>query len=217
MTMPTPEEVISYLKQNVDFVEEHKSLLSELVCGDTPDSSPFADRQIQVLKDRERRQNAKFDLIVDNARSNKQLEDELLEMAIYLLGEGHLAQNPGQAITTMLVRQFDIRDAAVIVDSEDMDSRHANFHEIRQRVAHLGSVCDDRVSSALLEGLFGDNSPEIKSCAFVPIQYSGELTGILALASTDRERFQPEMGVLFLDRIGCLIGAYLWGRTVDSG
>jgi hypothetical protein len=215
--MPTPEEVISYLEQHPDFLEKHETLLSQLVHGDTSASSPFTARQIQVLKERERRQNAKIDLIVDSARSNQKLEGELLEMAVYLLQEGQQAEDPSQAVTNMLVRQFNIRDAAVLIDSGDIETRHGKYDEVRQRVAHRGSVCDDRLPSSLLETLFGENSPEIKSCAFVPIQARGELTGILALASTERERFQPGMGVLFLDRIGCLIGAYLRGRKVASG
>ncbi len=214
MTKPTSEEVIEYLKQHPGFLENNASLLEQIPGGDSDASGPFVERQIQVLKERDHRQKAKIDLIVDSARSNQRLEDEFLEMAVHLLARGQGNQEPDQAVVSMLIRQFNIRTAAVLTDTGNIETRHEIYDEVRQRVAHRGSVCDDRVSTSLLESLFDENSSEIKSCAFIPLQIDSQLTGILVLASTDKDRFQPGMGVLFLDRIGSLIGAYISGRAV---
>ena len=53
---------------------------------------------------------------------------------------------------------------------------------------------------------FGEYAPHLKSFAMVALR--GEQTfGVLLLASEDAQRFYPEMGTLYLTRIGELLGA----------
>jgi uncharacterized protein YigA (DUF484 family) len=55
---------------------------------------------------------------------------------------------------------------------------------------------------------FGEAADHLKSFAAIPLR--GEHTvGLLVLASEDAKRFYPEMGTLYLDRLGQLIGAAL--------
>jgi len=55
---------------------------------------------------------------------------------------------------------------------------------------------------------FGEAAAHLKSFAAIPLR--GEHTvGLLVLASEDAKRFYPEMGTLYLSRLGQLIGAAL--------
>ena len=55
---------------------------------------------------------------------------------------------------------------------------------------------------------FGEAAAHLKSFAAIPLR--GEHTvGLLVLASEDAQRFYPEMGTLYLDRLGQLVGATL--------
>jgi hypothetical protein len=55
---------------------------------------------------------------------------------------------------------------------------------------------------------FGEAANHLKSFAAIPLR--GEHTvGLLVLASEDAQRFYPEMGTLYLDRLGQLVGAAL--------
>ncbi len=55
---------------------------------------------------------------------------------------------------------------------------------------------------------FGEAAAHLKSFAAIPLR--GERSvGLLVLASEDAKRFYPEMGTLYLDRLGQLIGAAL--------
>jgi uncharacterized protein YigA (DUF484 family) len=49
-----------------------------------------------------------------------------------------------------------------------------------------------------------------KSFALVPLRHEDLHFGVVALASEDPKRFYPEMGTLYLARIGDLMGHALW-------
>jgi hypothetical protein len=55
-------------------------------------------------------------------------------------------------------------------------------------------------------GLFGEAAAHLRSFSYVPLRDS-ETFGLLALASEDAQRFYPEMGTLYLKRIGELVSA----------
>jgi len=54
--------------------------------------------------------------------------------------------------------------------------------------------------------LFGEAGAHLRSFSYVPLR-DRETFGLLALASEDPQRFYPEMGTLYLKRMGDLIAA----------
>ena len=215
MTTKT-QEVIDYLKQHPSFFEENQALLRDLDFGDGDDkkvgAAPFYQRQHKVWKDRENQQQTKIDLIVDSAKNNQRLESDLLEMAIGLLSSRQNRKDAVKTVIALMRRQFNVNDVAILLKREQGACGHPKYDDARQRVAHQSSVCDDRVSSDLLEALFHDNFKAIKSCAFVPLIFSDEIQGVMVLGSTSNARFQPGIGVMFLDRLGLLVGGYFQGN-----
>ena len=57
---------------------------------------------------------------------------------------------------------------------------------------------------------FGEAAPHLKSFALVPLVRDKLNFGVIALASEDPRRFYPEMGTLYLARIGELVSHALW-------
>jgi len=57
---------------------------------------------------------------------------------------------------------------------------------------------------------FGEAAPHLKSFALVSLAHEGHAFGVVALASEDPKRFYPEMGTLYLARIGSLMSHALW-------
>ena len=209
--MPDPEEVIDFLKNNPSFFEENEDLLLDMTISDGQDLACFYERKIQVLRDREKQQQAKIDMIVDGARSNQQLESELLQMAICLLSDHQNSRSVDQA--SILVRsQFNVEAVVIFREPDDGGSPDPQYEALRQRVLHMSSVCDDRISTKLRVSLFGADGEAIQSCAFVPLAFEGEITGVMVLGSNRAEKFAPGAGVLFLDRLGQLIAGFLHGR-----
>jgi len=195
--MLKPEDVATYLKQNPTFLDCYPDLLAE------SEPTPFHDRQIAVLKDRQAIQSARYEEVVDSARNNLELEKLLHEFAIQLLQAGDREVEKGCSILT---EHFGLT-RSVVVDNERATQSDA-LGLLTQRVAHGASICDDRVSSDLLETLFGADH-DVLSCAFVPLNHSGTPAGVLVLGADAEDRFQPGMGAIYLDRIGELMAAFL--------
>jgi len=57
-------------------------------------------------------------------------------------------------------------------------------------------------------GLFGEASAHLRSFSYLPLR-DGGIFGLMALASEDPQRFYPEMGTLYLKRLGDLVSAAL--------
>ncbi len=210
--MQKPDEVIDYLKANPDFFEQREGLLVELGLGDAGSRALFYERQLQVLRDRLTHHQAKIELIVDGVRNNQKLESDFLQVAISLLASKERDDSAVQTVNELMEQQFDVEESVIILKSDPNDPDQRRYDAMRQRVAHKGSVCDDRLASALRESIFGQGSQSVQSCAFVPLLFEGEWLGVMALGSHSRTRFVPDVGVMFLDRLGLLIGGYLQGR-----
>ena len=198
--MTKSEEVAEYLRQNPAFFEEHQDVLAGLQVGD--DQQPFHKRQVQVLKQRHSAEQARYAKVVDSARNNQELELSLHQLAQKLLREARGTPEKAQAI---IADHFSLEHVKACVDEKQSGEE---FELTKKRVLHGASVCDDRVSSRLLGALFGENNT-VKSCAFIPLKCEQNIVGIAVLGSVDRDRFQPGMGTIYLDRIGELVGAFL--------
>ncbi|MCY3768517.1 MAG: DUF484 family protein [Gammaproteobacteria bacterium] len=209
--MPDPEEVIDFLKNNPSFFEEHEDLFLDMAACNGQSPAYFYERKIRVLREREKQQQARIDMIVDGARNNQQLESELLQMAIGLLSDGRNHRSVNQ-VSTLVRHQFNVEEVVIFREPDDCRPPDPQYDVLKQRVLHRSSVCDDRVSTKLLVSLFGDGGEAVQSCAFVPLVFESEITGIMVLGSNGAERFAPGAGVLFLDRLGQLVAGYLQGR-----
>ena len=209
--MTDKDDVAQFLRDNPDFFAEFPDLLAQQTAHRDHNGSPFIERQLRVLKDREAEQRQCIDLIIDSVRHGRKLEQDLVRFAGALLAAGPPAEPPRQAVSALLERQFNIQAVLILAGDEPA---HAHWPELKPRVGHGGSVCDDRVSSQLRRGVFGAPADGIQSCAFIPVTADGQIKGAAALGAAERERFQPDMGVVFLDNLGALISSCLRGQGV---
>ena len=73
-----------------------------------------------------------------------------------------------------------------------------------------------RLSTEQVAALFGDHAYRAASAALIPLGGS-EWHGLLAVGSSNAERFHPSVGTLFLERIGELITQTLQARLRAGG
>jgi len=82
---------------------------------------------------------------------------------------------------------------------------------LRAQVETMGAPqCGPAAASPFL-AWFGDARDHVRSLALVPLGQTKSF-GLLALGSEDAQRFYPEMGTLYLRRIGELFAASLAAR-----
>ncbi|MCY4050837.1 MAG: DUF484 family protein [Gammaproteobacteria bacterium] len=207
-----PQEVYCFLKQNPDFITNNWNLFADFVPADEEHSHVFLKKQIETLSDRQEEQNKTIQYILEVTKNLEQMQDMLAGFSNILLGQGDPSKDPIDFVANLLGQEFDIERVVVFEESLANKDTPKLYDEIRQRVAHRSSVCDDRVSKSLLQQIFGEEEQSIRSCAFVPILHSDDIVGVIVFGSADIKRFHPELGVLYLDRIGSLIGSYLGGK-----
>jgi hypothetical protein len=54
---------------------------------------------------------------------------------------------------------------------------------------------------------FEESGSHLRSYAYLPLRANGQTIGLLVLGSEDKERFYPEMGTVFLQRIAETLGS----------
>lgn len=183
-----------------------------------PMHTRVADRRRETISARQASHRAQLDEMVRIAAANHELERGLHRVATALLAER--PRDVAAAVARWMRAYFAVPRAAVwLADRARAAAAAAHYEQLRQRVAHLGSICEDRAPRKLLAAWFaaapaaGEDAVAIASCAFIPLAYEGNLYGVLALGSPDKTRFQPGMGAEILDRLGQLLGAYLAGAA----
>lgn len=213
MTTLSAKDVVTFLKQNPDFVQHNKQLIVALEA--TRKQPPFHARQLEVLRQRHSTEQAKFQMVVDSAHNNQALEHSL-----YLFAQKLLLTRKSKVSERMLKleriisQQFALEQNRIFLATDCIGQNppaKVDYTLLAPRVAHGSSICDDRVSKQQMNSIFG-NHHDIKSCAFVPLpQDRKAMMGVMVFGSSDVERFQPGMGAIYLDRIGGLVGAFLVG------
>ena len=177
--------------------------------------SRLQNRQMQVLRERNAKQQARIDAIMAAARGHQDLQLDMHNLAVELLaGQFNSTHDEKlQAPIKLIKTRFAIDHIALCLASQQHKFTEIDYSLLCQRVKHLGSVCDDRISAKLQTALF-PAATKIGSCAFVPIVYEKNLRGVMVLGAMDNQRFLPNMGVTILDRLGQLIGAYFVGLDI---
>jgi len=222
-TAETQEESIArYLQHNPDFFERHQPLLARLRLphARTGSTISLVERQVEVLREKQASVEQKLAEFVKVARANDTIADKL------------------HKFTRRIVRARSRTEVLAQVEAglrEDFDAFHATLllvgppsDEAGQHFVRTCSVDDPRLKSfdtlfatgkprcgqvrdSQRELLFGTEANDIGSVALVPLGDHGSM-GLLALGSTDRDRFHPGMSTEFLARMAELITDALAAR-----
>jgi uncharacterized protein YigA (DUF484 family) len=83
-------------------------------------------------------------------------------------------------------------------------------HEMREFVEKMAAPYCGHHPVYESQSWFGEAAPHLKSFALVKLVRDNLVFGVVALASEDPKRFYPEMGTLYLARIGELMSHALW-------
>ncbi|MGH8135566.1 MAG: DUF484 family protein [Steroidobacteraceae bacterium] len=214
--------VASYLSATPEFFDRHAQLLAKIRLPDSRGGATtvsLLERQVEVLRGRNRQLERKLKEFVEVARENESFGARVLTMARRLIAAGNRATVIG-TVEASLREDFDAGESVLVLnqtavpaglpesrflrvvapDAPDLRSFETLFSSGKPRCGQLRDSQRDF--------LFGAGSVAIGSVALVPIGPKGSL-GLLACGSHDAERFNPTMSTDFLQRIGELIAAAL--------
>lgn len=216
--------VAQFLAAHPDFFERHPLLLGQLklshVRGDGTTVS-LVERQVDVLRDKNREIELRLRSLVENGRANDVLAGKIHRLAKRLI-HAKDAHTRIASIEASLREDFDTREFVIVLPHS-----HAHAALAKSEARYLRAATPDDPGMRSFESLFASGKPrcgrirdsqrdwlfpsadvEVGSVALVPLGAGGGL-GLLAIASPDAEHFNPTMSTDFLARIGELVATAL--------
>lgn len=212
--MTNEVEVAQYLENNPQFFSNHTGLLATMHLPNPHGNGTvsLAERQQVAQRDKIRQIERKYNELLQFGIENDEKSNKVHRLTLALLSANNLTEVL-QTLNTSLHNDFDISSIKVMLWAEPKnhdDSSHPAFEEV------------DDLSKAWAEGLIepycgtlpDENlvsikpNDDAKSYAIALLEI-GTPVGLLVMASNDEQRFYPDMGTVFVKRVGELVSAAL--------
>jgi hypothetical protein len=211
----TPEQVADYLRQNPGFFEQNVDLLVNLQIPHPHGGRAVSigERQLVAVREKTRLLEEKLRELIGFGEENDVVSGKVHRLACRLLEAGGLDATLDAAYLDLL-DHFAVPHVAVrLWNVAERDPESKEFGEVaaemRDFVAQMSAPYCGGHAVYESHAWFGDAAPHLRSFALVALRDGERSFGVLALASEDAQRFYPEMGTLYLERIGELLASAL--------
>ena len=204
--------VVNYLRAHKDFFVNNPDVLAQLEIPHQEGEGAVSliEKQVSVLREQSEAEQKQLYQLVQTARDNERVADRLHRIAVEILGFDNL-DDVLDGVPQLTKDLFNIEYVSLRISNgaeervELVDARSPIFADLRLRVMSGQSVCDNQLAPAARSFLFGDET-SVVSVALIPLGGSRPC-GILALGSSQQDRFKTDHGTFYLDRLGELLGA----------
>ncbi len=211
-------DVAGYLKSHPEFFENHADLLAQVLIPDQHGGHAISitERQLGTLRERTKKLESKLAELLHFGEENDAIGEKLHRLGVALVAAEDFAALLA-ALYYHLGNDFAVPHCSLRLwglDAPPGDEGRPEFAapEAQTLSFAAGLKHPHCGPSAKLEE-FLDLAPTVRSAAVVPLQCRTGTIGLLALGSEELHRFYPEMGTLFLSRLGDLVSSALW-RTL---
>ena len=212
----TEDDIASYLANNPGFFERHAQLLASVQLANPhgPRAVSLPERQIEMLRERIRRQETKMMEMIRHGQENMATSDRLNRWTRNVLLT-HDAARLAPVLLHDLQHQFMIPQAALRVWG--VDEAYADLP--------CAQPCSEDVkifTTSLVAPYCGLNSgfeavgwcempDSVQSLAMIPLRAdrTHQAFGLMLLGSPDPTRYTTDMGTEFLAQVGDIAGAAL--------
>ena len=208
-------EVANFLRRNPDFLIEFPDLALVLkMPRQLGDTTSLASYQLEVLRDKNRSLNRRLQELIAIASENEQLVVRVHALTLALMRAESLDETLRRVVATLnedlasdLVRVVLHAAPAGLAPADWLLAAAPDdrvVHALREVTSRSEPMCG-RLGPDKLESLFGARAADVKSAVLMPIP----ARGLIAVGSTDPNRFHPGMGTMFLKLIADAVGAAL--------
>jgi hypothetical protein len=212
----TADQVAEFLKQNPGFFETHVDILMNLQIPHPHGGRAVSigERQLVAVREKSKLLEDKLQELIQFGEENDAVGEKIHRLSCRLM-EAPSLDATLDTLYLDLLDHFAVPHVAVRlwnVAEENPDTKEfARVEgELRQFVEQMNSPYCGHHAVYESQAWFGEAAPHLKAFALVPLQRDGLGFGVVALASEDPKRFYPEMGTLYLARIGELMSHALW-------
>ncbi len=191
------EDVAQYLQDNPQFFEGHTDLLTQINLPHPHGGRTISlsERQLVALREKNRELEKKLHEMIGFAGENDALQHKVHEFVTALFAARDLATL--QEMVPHLLREiFSVPHATLhLWQATPPSAEVLAFTDAQAQPVCLHQAAHDTAS------WFGEVGKQLHSFAYLPLHAGSESIGLLVLASEDKQRFYPEMGTVFLQRI----------------
>ena len=214
--MLTAEQVAEYLRQNPGFFEQHVDILMNLQVPHPHGGRAVSigERQLVAVREKARMLEDKLHELIVFGEENDAVSEKVHRLACRLIAAPSLDATLDTLYLDLLdhfaVPHVAVRLWNVAEENPDTKEFTAVAAEMRQFVEQMTAPYCGHHAVYESQAWFGEAAPHLKSFALVALTHDSHAFGVIALASEDPKRFYPEMGTLYLARIGGLVSHALW-------
>ena len=200
------ELVREYLKNHDDFLQRNPDMMDYLHISHASGSAvSLVEKQVSVLRERNVDMRHRLNALTGNARDNDKLYEQTRALVLKLL-EADSIDALYCTFMDSMANDFEVEHASMILYGDDgdsprgcrMDTRESAKNEIGALFRGHKAVCGT-LRKEELNYLFPD-AGEVGSAALMPL-LNGEQLGLIAVGSSDGNRYNSDMGTLFLSHI----------------
>jgi uncharacterized protein YigA (DUF484 family) len=210
------DDLARFLRANPQFFDQNPELLESIHVPHPYGGRaiPLAERQTVALREKVKSLETRLAELVRFGEQNDALSEKVHRLSVALVGA---ADFPAlvRSLYFHLREDFAVPHVALRVWGKsvpvDFEESQTVDPAQREQAAMMGGPQCGPAQGSPFAPWFGDAAEHLRSLALVPL---GDTTvfGLLALASEDAQRFYPDMGTLYLRRIGELCAAGVTAR-----
>ena len=209
-------QIKTYLEKNPQFFEQHPALLADLYLPSPHGNGTIslAERQQLAQRDKIRALESNFAELVHMGNHNEAISNKVHALTLGLLASQQL-NILVQLLQHYLHTDLEMPNSLLKLWLSPKSLEDAD-NPIFEMVGQVNQATLDWVQNLSAPYCGTEPDPTLKSWfdsknksfAVIPLR-SQQAFGVLILASEDSQRFYPEMGTMFINRIGELVSASL--------
>ena len=199
------EDVAHYLLNTPEFFEEHVETLAQITLQHPHGGRTISlsERQLFALREKNKVLEKQLHEMLEFAKENETLQNKVHEFVISLFAARDLTTLQ-EMIPHLLRDIFAVPHVAMHLWQVTPPSMEVlMFTDSQEKPVCLHQAAHDTAS------WFGESAKQLHSFAYLPLHAGSVSVGLLVLASEDKQRFYPEMGTVFLQRIGEAVSSAL--------
>ena len=201
----TAEDVANYLQNNPAFFETYAQMLADVVIPHPYGGRTISlsERQMITLRERVKELEKRLHELLEFAKENDGLQNKLHQFTLAVLSAHDLSGLQSLSVSS-LRDVFTVPHAAIRLWKEHPPSAEV----LAFADEHALPICV-HIPVHDTATWFGEAASHLRSFAYIPLRANNQTIGMLIIASEDAQRFYPEMGTVFLQRIAGIVSAVL--------
>ncbi len=209
-----PEDVARYLKDHPEFFEAYADMIGDMSIPHPHGGRaiPISERQIITLREKNKVLESKLRELVEFGEENDAIGERVHRAALAMMKPATLEAFL-QVLHYNLREDFAVPHVAIRLWGEWDHPALPEFASASNEVKVFADSLNQPYCShkPMFESAdwFGESGGMLKSFAYMALRTEGKVFGLLVLASEDEQRFYPDMGTLYLKRLGELVGTSL--------